>query len=630
MADMLNTALSAINSYQRALATTGHNIANANTEGFSRQTVNLSSTLPQSIGVGAIGSGVGVSSITRSYDQFVVEQMRSSSSAYNQFQNYSELSSQIDKLLSDPATGVSGALNGFFGSLQQLSDDPASLPARQIVIAEANTLTSRLGAVDSQLGQVDKEINSRIKLSIEEINGLTARISDLDASIRDFSARNGDGAPNDLLDQRDQALFELSSFLNISVTRQDGQSVSVFAAGGQPLVLAGRSFDLQAVGNEFDPSRLEVGVRDASGNTVLISDRINGGSLGGSLSFRDEVLDPSLARLGQLSYGLASSFNAQHQAGMDLNGLRGGDFFSIAEPAVLPSRSNTGNGVPAVSVADLGALGTNNLRLDYNGSGYQLFDAASGAAVSMTGSGTGADPFVAEGLSIVVSGSPSAGDRYLIQPTAQMAASLSVDIVRPADIAASAATRSSAATANNGDLAVTGSVVTDASHAQLLATSTIEFVSPGSYQINGSGSFAYSPGDSIEVNGTRVDLQGQPVAGDRLVIEANTGGSGDNRNSLELAGIQQNGLFSNGTGSLSSAASSLLSDVAVAARSSSINAGSQQSMLAQHVARRESVSGVNLEEEAANMLRYQQAFQAAAQAVSTSNSIFQTMLNAFS
>ena len=241
MADMLNTALSAINSYQRALATTGHNIANANTEGFSRQTVNLSSTLPQSIGVGAIGSGVGVSSITRSYDQFVVEQMRSSSSAYNQFQNYSELSSQIDKLLSDPATGVSGALNGFFGSLQQLSDDPASLPARQIVIAEANTLTSRLGAVDSQLGQVDKEINSRIKLSIEEINGLTARISDLDASIRDFSARNGDGAPNDLLDQRDQALFELSSFLNISVTRQDGQSVSVFAAGGQPLVLAGRA-----------------------------------------------------------------------------------------------------------------------------------------------------------------------------------------------------------------------------------------------------------------------------------------------------------------------------------------------------------------------------------------------------
>lgn len=629
MADMLNTALSAITSYQRALATTSHNIANVNTEGFSRQTVNLSSSLPQASGFGAIGTGVTVDSITRSYDQFVVGQMRSSSSSYNQFQSYSELSSQVDRLLSDPATGISGALDGFFGSLQQLSDSPASLPARQIVIAEANTLANRLDSVNSQLGSIEREINTRIKLSVDEINGLTTRIAELNGAIKDFSSRSGGGDANDLLDQRDQALLELSSYMNISVTRQDGGSVSVFAGGGQSLVLDERSFDLRATQNEFEPARLEVSIVNST-SSLTISDRISGGTLGGALGFREEVLDPTLGKLGQLTYGLASSFNSQHQAGMDLNGSRGGDFFAVSDPAVLPSRNNTGSATVSVSIADIGALGSGNFRLEHNGSVYQLYDAGTGEAVALSGSGTAIDPFQAAGLSIVVGGSPAAGDKYLIQPTAQMSGNLSVSITRPVDIAAAGATRASASTTNTGDLKVVGSQVSDPDNPQLLTSANIEFLSPNSYQVNGSGSFAYNAGDSIVINGTTVNLQGVPAAGDRLLIEANTGGSGDNRNSLALADIQQKGVFSNGSSSISAVASNLLSDVAVSTRTSSINATSQQSLLAQNVARRESVSGVNLEEEAANMLRFQQAFQAAAQAVSTSNSIFQTMLNAFS
>ncbi len=629
MADMLNTALSAITSYQRALATTSHNIANVNTEGYSRQTVNLSSNFPQSIGVGAVGSGVSVSSVNRSFDQFVIDQMRSYSASYNQFESFSGLSSQIDKLLSDPATGISGALDGFFGSLQQLADSPASLPARQIVIAEANTLASRLSAVDSQLGQIGQEINTRVKVSIEEINGLTGQISELNASIKDFSSRNGGAEPNDLLDQRDQALFELSSYMNISVSRQDSGSVSVFGGGGQALVLDERSYELQATPSEYDPRRLEVSIVGAAGS-VSISSRINGGTLGGALSFRDEVLDPSLAKIGQLSYGLASEINAQHQAGMDLNGERGVEFFTLPAPSVLASRNNTGSATPALTISDVGALSASNYTLQYDGSNFQLTDASSGAAVSMTGSGTVADPFQAEGLSIVIGGSPAAGDRFLLEPTARMAGELAVSISRPSDIAAAAATRASANTSNNGDLQITSSTVSDPDHPQLLTSTTIDFLSPTTYQINGSGSFSYSAGDSIVVNGTTVNLQGLAAAGDSLRIEANTGGSGDNRNSLALVDIQQKGLFEAGTGSISAAAGNLLSDVAVTARSAAINASSHQSLLAQNVAMRESVSGVNLEEEAANMLRYQQAFQAAAQAVSTSNSIFQTMLNAFS
>ena len=629
MADMLNTALSAITSYQRALATTSHNIANANTAGYSRQSVSLTSALPQAFGFGAIGSGVLVSGIDRSYDEFVVEQMRGSSASYNQFQTYNDLSSRIDRLLSDADNGVSSALASFFSSLQQLADDPASLPARQLLLAESNTLASRLDSVDQQLQRIDEEINTRITMATEDINGLTSRIADLNRSIRDFTARSGGQPPNDLLDQRDQALFELSSYLNISVVRQDGDTVNVFAGSGDALVLGERRFDLTVERNAYNPSRLELGIESASGH-IEISQRISGGSLGGALSFRDDVLDSTRSQLGQLTYGLADSVNRQHRAGMDLTGALGGDLFGLPPSAVQSSAANSGSATVAITIDDVGQLTGSDYRLDYNGGVYQLYDRNSGQVLPMTGSGTAADPFVAGGIAITVTGAPAAGDSYLLQPTARMAGDLRVLIANPANIAAAAATRGQGDLGNAGSAVVRASEVVDPDHPLLLATSTIEFLDDSTYQINGSGVFSYTSGQAIDINGSRLTLEGTPAAGDRFTIQANNGGSADNRNALALARLQDTGLFDGANTSLMASASAMLSNVAVVTRTSSINAASQRSLLEQNVARRESISGVNLEEEAANMLRYQQAFQAAAQAVSTSNTIFQTMLSAFS
>ncbi|WP_372798033.1 flagellar hook-associated protein FlgK [Litorivivens sp.] len=628
MADMLNSALSAIVTYQRALATTSHNIANVNTEGYSRQTVSLSTNTPQYSGFGAIGSGVGVSGIARQFDQFVLDQMRSSASAYNHAQAYTDMSSQIDNLLSDTTNGVSAALTSFFNSLQQLADDPGSLSARQAVLAETDTLVSRLDSVTAQLGRIEQELNTRMRSSVEEINGLTAQIAQLNKDIAAARISAGGQAPNDLLDERDKALFELSSYLDIKVVSQDGDTTNVFTGSGDALVLNKSNFELGVTRNEYYPNRLDVSVETTAGQLNL-SERISGGSLGGALDFREQVMDPTLSKLGRMTYGLATTINQQHAGGMTLNGSLGGDFFRVGGPEVVASANNSGGALVNASIADTAALGLDNYRLEYDGSNYRLINGTTGSLQTMTGSGSAADPFQANGVSIVVSGSAAAGDRFLIQPTASVSGSLERAINSAADIAAASATRVSASITNSGSVQIANVQVSDSTDPALLASASIQFLNANTYQINGAGSFAYTSGSTISINGTDLVLQGEPAAGDSFNLSANSGGVGDNRNLRAMLGIQDAGMFNNGNTSVMESAATVLGDVAVATRSSSIRANSQLSLLNQNVARRESVSGVNLEEEAANMLRYQQAYQAAAQAVSTSNTIFQTLINAF-
>lgn len=628
MGDMLTNALSALNSYQRALSTTSHNIANAQTEGYSRQRVDFSTRVPQNFGFGTIGSGVQVDAVRRTLDQFAVQQLRSSTADFNQLDTFNQLASRVDNVLADPATGVSAALSQFFNSLQDVIDDPASLPARQVFLSEAETLVSRFNGLDSQLDDLETEVNSRVRASVDEINGLTSRIADLNRSITNALGQTGGAPPNDLLDKRDQALVELNKLVKVSVVDQGGGSLSVFIASGDALVLDERAFNLAATQSAFDPTRLELSLNTASG-PAEVTDLVNGGSLGGALQFREEVLDPVRSQLGRVGAALGLTFNEQHQAGMDLNGNLGGDFFTVPEPQTLTSRFNTGTASVSTTIDDLAGLTSDDYRLRFDGASWTLFNDSSGAPVTMTGTGTVADPFVADGLSMVVAGAAVDGDEFLIRPTAPVPGGLAVAIDDPAAIAAAAPTRTVADLDNLGDASISAGETFDASDPLLLTTSTIEFLTPTSYQINGSGSFAYAPGADIDINGTRVVINGTPVAGDQFVIEANTGGIGDNRNALLLADIERRDLLVGGTTDIQDATVNLLGEVAVATRTSEINRDSQEILLQQNIARRESVSGVNLDEEAADLLRFQQAYQAAAQAVSISNSIFQTMLDAF-
>ncbi|MGB1906834.1 MAG: flagellar hook-associated protein FlgK, partial [Spongiibacter sp.] len=298
MGDMLGNSLSALVSYQRAIATTSHNIANADTEGYSRQAVTFNTRVPQQVGSFAIGSGVNIDAVRRVYDSFAVEQMRTASNSHAQLSSYYSLSSQLDNALSDPELGISTALSRFYDSVQNVADDPASMSSRQLLLSEASALGDRFADMSSQMDSLDKEVNARITSVVSEINDYVGQIALSNKMIVEARGKFS-GEPNDLLDQRDQSLLKLSELVGISTVAQDDGSVNVFVGNGQSLVLGSEPQQLTASPSQFDAQRVEIAVRGAV--NVEISDVLSGGSLGGVLAFRDDLLDKSKNELGRIA-----------------------------------------------------------------------------------------------------------------------------------------------------------------------------------------------------------------------------------------------------------------------------------------------------------------------------------------
>lgn len=626
MSNLLSTSLSGMIAFQRALEMTGHNIANANTPGYSRQVAQLTTREGQGQGSGFIGTGTQISTIRRVYDEVLGQQVQTSATNHARFDALNSLAGRLDTLLADPSTGLNAQLESFFGSVQNVANDPASRPTRQALLGEADGLVLRFSEINRQLDELDGEINLRVTQAVSDINQLTSSIADLNDEIVVAQSRFGQ-PPNDLLDQRDLLIRDLSELVSISTVKQSDGAVNVFIGSGQNLVTGIDANPLSTRPSEFDPTRTEV-VLQTPNNAVPISNSLTGGTIGGLLEFRSSILDPARDSLGRTAQTIAQSVNEQHASGMDLYGNLGGDFFSIDPPAVLYSNTNTGSGTAAATITDLGALSGDNYYLEYDGANYGLRRVDGGQSVALSGSGTPADPFVAEGLSITVAGAPAAGDRVLIAPTRYGADSLARAIDDPQAIAMAAPTRSLADIGNIGNGSITPTTIVDRTDPGLLNTAIIEFTGPNTYSINGAGSFAYTAGDPITINGSEVTISGAPSTGDRFTIEANTGASGDNRNGLLLADVQTVGILENGTVSINESYGQLVSSVGGSTRQIQLNLEAQTVILANAENAQMAKSGVNLDEEAANLLKYQQAYQAAAQVVSIASTLFDTLLNA--
>jgi flagellar hook-associated protein 1 FlgK len=626
MTDLLSTGISGLLSFRRGLDTTANNIANANTPGYTRQVAEFDDLPGQTRTYGYVGNGVQVTTIRRVYDQFLNLQLQSSLASESRLSTMDGLASQVDELLADPQTGLSPRLQGFFDAIQDVSNDPSSVAARQALLGEARNLVTRFEGIDARLGDLDAEVNGRLRESVSEINRLSDSIATLNDEIVVAGSRTGQ-PPNGLLDERDALLRELSSLIDISTVPQDDGALNVFIGSGQSLVLGIRSESLAAVPDEFDPTRLRVVYRTAGGDAPLPSGSL-GGAIGGMQEFRDRVLDPTRAALGETALALALSVNEQQAQGMDLTGNLGAEFFSIEDPTVLTSQFNAGTGSATVGYADVGALRDADYVLAYDGSNYSLTRSDTGQAVPMTGSGSALDPFLADGLEIVVGGAPAAGDRLQILGSRGAAGRIGVSLSDPQSIAAAAPTRTSGSAANLGDATIGTSETLDASDPDLLSTAVIEFTSPTSYTINGAGSFSYVSGDPIVVNGSRFTISGNPVVGDQFTLEANFGGSGDNRNALELAELQRNGILEGGTVSISNNYAGLVAEVGNNASQIKANLSAQTVLLRNVESNIASKSGVNLDEEAANLLRFQQAYEAAAQVIAVTDTLFNTLLAA--
>lgn len=627
MPDLLVTSLSGLLTSQRALSVTGHNVANANTPGYSRQRLDVGARLPDGFGRTAIGRGVQAIGVSRSYDQFLGQELRLAESAFSRSESFHGLSSRIDGLLADPAAGISPAMSGFFAAVNDVANDPSSIPAREALLGQARSLSDRFEVVDGRMRQLEQEVGARVSQSVDRINSLAEGIAAVNNDIVTATAAGGGQAPGDLLDKRDMMLGELAGIVGVATVPQDDGALNIFIGSGQGLVVGAQAAKLATAGNKFDPTSAEI-VFASGGSQTPITSALSGGSLGGALDFRREVLQPARNELGRLATAMASGVNDRLGEGMDLYGDLGSPLFKVSAPDVLPSSANTSSATVAAQVADAGALTGEDYLLRFDGASYSLALADGGASVPLSGTGTPGDPLVADGLELVVGAGMAAGDTFLVRPTARASQSLDVAISDPRRIAAAAPVRAQAANGNAGTGAISQGVVVDSSDPALMTGATISFTAPGTYEINGSGPFPYVEGEPIVVGGASFSITGVPAAGDSFAIEANTGGVGDNRNALNLASLDTDGLLDGGTLSISAGFGALVASVGTVTGQAATSLDAQSVLRNQAQQQVLSVSGVNLDEEAANMLRYQQTYEASARMVSIADNLFQTLLAA--
>ncbi len=634
MPDIFNTAVSGLIAFQRALAVTGNNIANVNTTGYSRQTVDLTDRTPDSTAGVYIGNGVDLTSVSRAFDQFTANQLRDGNGLLGQQTSFLNIANQVDNLLSGTANTISSSISSFFNAWQTLASDPASASNRTQVVTQAQGLAASISQAAAQLDNLQGNINAQIGTTVGSINAAAASIAKLNEQIQTATAQAGGAPPNDLLDQRDQLITQLSSLVAVKTNTESTGAVDVYVGNGQAVVVGSQSNKLGTSQNSYDASQLEVTWGTGAGQQDITS-AISGGQLGGLLQATSQMINPALNGLGQLATAVAGQVNAQQQLGLNQNGQLGQSLFKVAQPQVYPDTTNAGTGALAPAGVNLGALTTSNYLLRYQAGAWTATDASSGQPATVTVAGA---TLTIGGLSLTLSGAPANGDTFLVKPTAQAARSIATAFSDPKLVATASPVQSSAALANVGSATIGAATVQTTVpvsstplplNAALLVPASIVFQNPPtSYSINGGAAQPYTSGQAISANGWTVTITGSPAAGDTFAVGPNANASGDNSNALAMAQLQSQPVLSNGTIGLTAAYSSLVAVIGTLTQQATTTQTAQQAVVNQAQQAMSNTSGVNLNEEAASMLQWQQAYDASAKVVTTADAMFNTLLSA--
>lgn len=638
---IFSIGVSGLNAAQTGMLTTSHNISNASTAGYSRQAIVQGTNVPIFTGAGFIGQGTRVETVKRIYDQFLGSQVLSAQASSSEMDSYLAQIKQIDNLLADESAGLSPAFSAFFKGVQDVAANPISTPARQSMLSAAQALTSRFQALDQTLTGIRQGTNQQIAGQITQINTYSSQLADINQRIVLAQAGGANQPPNDLLDQRDQMLSDLNKLVRVSTVTQGDGSYGVFIGNGQPLVVGNQAYQLQAVQASDDPGRTTVAMVGVGGTPLTLPEsQITGGSLGGLLNFRSQTLDSTQNALGRIALTLAQNFNDQHKLGQDLNGALGTNFFNVAGPVVLPNGLNTGTGAPTVSIdaTTIAQLSGSDYKLSYVGgtTPYRLTRLVDNQVQNFT-----TLPQTVDGITISTGAwSPNANDSVLIQPTRSGASTLVAAFSDARQIAAAAPIRTSTALTNTGTAAISAGTV-DAPpppNPNLQHKVTITFTSATTFDVVDVTStttlatgIAYTTGTNLAYNGWTTQITGSPAAGDKFTVEANANGVADGRNVALLGALQtSNTLMSSATSGPTASYQSAYAQIvsAVGSKTNEVAAiGAAQQGLADHATQAlQSLSGVNLDEEAANLLRYQQAYQASAKVLQIASKIFDEII----
>ena len=689
---LLSIGVSGLTSYQSALQTTGNNISNASVEGYSRQRVEIGTKAEQLSGAGYLGAGSVVEGITRIVDQFAVKQLRLDTASFFGFNAFGNNIEQLDTLLADEFSSLSPALANFFTALEGGAEDPTSIPARQLVVSNAEGLVQQMNTLSDRIAGQITAVNDRLASLSAGATGLAEGIANLNVSIETAMAAGDGSQPNQLLDEREKLLKELSSMIEIQVVTDVGGAVNVFVGSGQPLVIGANAGSLQTRPSSIDASVSEVVFVEAgSGIVQPLNNHSGGGEINGLLRYRTEVVSEALNTLGRLAISLAGELNAQQADGLDAEGNFGTNIFtdinnwSIASDRVIENSNNTG-ALASLYFDDLSQVTTSDysLRVTAETSGVptsfvlvrdadnQTWTEADFAVTLQTV--TIGEPPVAtanvpviqtpDGFSInLESAAYAVGDSFTIRPTRSGSGDMNLEIGRPQELAfASAIVTGANIALNRGTGTISPGEVIDTSQMEFVrvpaaltqpieisfAAGAISVTGPGGTPtITQSNATAFVPGQvntltfnggqfrletqpvtSVAGDAYRIELNGSPRDGDSFSINFNSSGISDSRNAVAMGALRINGTMDNGAMNFEEAYSRLVEGVGVQTAQARISASAAESLMIQSQATRDSTSGVNLDEEAANLIKFEQAYSAAAQVINVARQIFDTLMSA--
>lgn len=711
MTDLLKLGYTGTSVHQNALNVTGHNIANVDTPGYSRQQA-LQRTLPAfGTGEGYFGTGAMTETIRRISETFLTQQVRNDTSVAKEYETVLDYAKQIDNLLADPSSSPGAVLNDFFAAMESLNDEPDSQPLRELVLSEAQTLVNRFNLINDRYESISDNINTQMTTDIQDINRISNAIANLNKEISKASGRSGGLPPNDLLDLREEKLRELSEYVSVKTTDVADGTVSVFIGDGFPLVINEQAFEIAAAPGRSEQISLDVYYVDPKEGNKMITDLITGGELGGVLKFRDEILTPAVNELGRLAITISETFNDQHKMGMNLNNELGGNFFrDVNEYELMEARvtqyqdNNKSTNISlGLEITDTEALTNKDYRLQVLSGGpsatFSLTDDA-GNKVRFTNTSTTpptnqsivtladlkSGAIEVDGFKITLTTTADtvyAGDNFTLSPTRTGAKDISKEITSGDEIALASPMRATTASYNDGSVEVIGRNVFETFKSSGVApavnpntaagdpnvffdqrdgalrgysggtvidlpdgiqvkfdpagtyasgdtTMAFEIQDPATGTVLSTGTYTLGQTQNVIPSswGFELELGGMPATGDAVLIDFNTDGFGDNTNGRNMSDLQSKGILDDGSVTYQDAYSHIAEFVGIRTAEAKINAESGTAILDQSKALREGVSGVNLDEEAANLVKFQQAYNAAAQLIAVSQQLFSSLINA--
>ncbi|MBG4274745.1 flagellar hook-associated protein FlgK [Pseudomonas aeruginosa] len=681
MSDLLSIGLSGLGTSQTWLTVTGHNITNVKTPGYSRQSAIQQTQIPQFSGAGYMGSGSQIVDVRRLASDFLTGQLRNATSQNSELSAFRSQIEQLDGLLSNTTTGVSPAMQRFFAALQTAANNPSSTEAREAVLAQAEGLGKTFNTLYDQLDKQNSLINQQLGALASQVNHLSQSVASYNDAIA--KAKSAGAVPNDLLDARDEAVRKLSEMIGVTAVTQDDNSVSLFIGSGQPLVVGNTVSTLGVVPGLDDPSRFQVQL--SNGNSIQnVTDLVSGGEMGGLLAYRNSALDSSYNKLGQLAITLADTINKQLGKGLDLAGKAGANLFGdINDPditalRVLAKNGNTGNVHANLNITDTSKLNSSDFRLDFDGTNFTARRLGDDANMQVTVSGSG--PYtlsfkdangVDQGFNVTLDKLPDAGDRFTLQPTRRGAADIEATLKNASQLAFAGTARAESNTDNRGTGKIGAPTLTGGpspvdpavlqnafgpNGISLAATLSADgksytlssplpagwsYVDKDGNTLTGSPTLTSGNTNTVRMAFTdpsgqkysyEFELSGVPQNSDSFKVGFNDKGISDNRNALELLALQTKPTVG-GTDSTGSTYNEAYGGLVerVGTLTAQVRASSEASatVLKQAQDSRDSLSGVSLDEEAANLIQFQQYYSASAQVIQVARTLFDTLIGAF-